>query len=313
MIEANQLTKKYGNITAIKSISFKVEKGDVLGFLGPNGSGKTTTMRILTCYMPATEGTARVAGYDIFDHPLEVKRRIGYLPEHPPLYNEMTVKDYLDFISQIKGIHRSDKKKATDRVIEKCGLEEVYRRLIGNLSKGYRQRVGLAQALIHNPEVLILDEPTIGLDPIQVVEIRNLIKELGREHTIILSTHILPEVTMVCNKVIIIHEGRIMAEDTEQGLSLKLRKSEKIMLKVKKPFNDICAHLRSLPGMINVFKDEKQENSFILETTLEADLREDIAKMVIEKGWGLIELKNLQMSLEEVFLKLTTEETHIIT
>lgn len=308
MIEANHLTKRYGVITAISDISFKVEKGDVLGFLGPNGSGKTTTMRILTCYMPATEGTAKVAGFDVFDHSLEVKRRIGYLPENPPLYSEMTVKDYLDFISRIKGISRSDKKKTTDRVLEKCGLEEVYKRLIGNLSKGYRQRVGLAQALIHNPEVLILDEPTIGLDPIQVVEIRNLIKELGKEHTIIISTHILPEVTMVCNKVVIIHEGRIMAEDTEQGLSFKLRKSEKIMLMVKKSVNDICTHLSSLPGMINVFKDERNENSFVLETRLGADIREDIARMVIEKGWGLIELKSLQMSLEEVFLKLTMEE-----
>ena len=214
MIEVNNLTKCYGDLVAIESVSFKVGKGEILGFLGPNGAGKTTTMRILTCYMPATSGTASVEGFDIFQDSMEVRRRVGYLPEHPPLYNEMTVDGYIKFVSKIKGVPRSERRARIDEVIEKCALGDVKHRVIGHLSKGFKQRVGLAQALIHNPEVLILDEPTIGLDPRQIIEIRNLIKALAGDHTVVLSTHILSEVKHICQKVLIINQGRIAAEDS---------------------------------------------------------------------------------------------------
>ncbi|MGH7274555.1 MAG: ABC transporter ATP-binding protein, partial [Nitrospiria bacterium] len=224
MIQVEHLTKQFGNRVAIQDLSFEASKGEVLGFLGPNGAGKTTTMRILTGFMPATSGTARVAGYDVWESPQEVKRRIGYLPEQPPLYNDMTVTEYLQFVAKIKGISPKQIKNSVRQVLEQCSLDEVRGRLIGNLSRGFRQRVGLAQALIHRPEVLILDEPTSGLDPKQIIEVRQLIKGLQGTHTVILSTHILPEVTAVCQRVVIINEGRVMAVDTHEGLTAKLRK-----------------------------------------------------------------------------------------
>jgi ABC-2 type transport system ATP-binding protein len=219
MIEVEGLTKRYGDFTAIEDITFRVEKGEIVAFLGPNGAGKTTTMRLLTGFLPATEGSVVVAGFDIFDKPMEVKKRIGYLPEQPPVYNDMRVTEYLKFVAKIKGVPRSERKAAMERVIQRCSLADVSDRIIGKLSKGYKQRVGLAQAMIHDPEVLILDEPTIGLDPKQILEIRDLIKSLAGDHTIILSTHILPEVTMICQRVLIISQGRIVADDTLESLT----------------------------------------------------------------------------------------------
>jgi ABC-2 type transport system ATP-binding protein len=219
MIEVEGLTKRYGDFTAIENISFRVEKGEIVAFLGPNGAGKTTTMRVITGFLPATEGTVAVAGFDIFQKPMEVKKRIGYLPEHPPVYNDMTVGEYLRFVAKIKGVPRSDRESAMDRVLQRCGLKDVTETIIGKLSKGYKQRVGLAQAMIHDPAVLILDEPTIGLDPKQIIEIRELIKSLAGEHTIILSTHILQEVSMICQRVLIIHQGRIVADDSLENLT----------------------------------------------------------------------------------------------
>ena len=219
MIKVEGLTKRYGDVTAIEDLSFQVEKGEIVGFLGPNGAGKTTTMRIITGFLPSTDGTVSVAGHDIFEKPMEVKKKIGYLPEHPPLYADMTVAGYLKFVSKIKGVPRSARADAIDRMVERCGLKDVRKKIIGKLSKGYRQRVGLAQAMIHDPEVLILDEPTIGLDPKQIIEIRELVKSLAGDQTIILSTHILPEVTMICQRCLVINQGRIVADDSLEALT----------------------------------------------------------------------------------------------
>ena len=309
MIEVTGLTKRYGDRTAIDDVTFRVEKGEILAFLGPNGAGKTTTMRILTGFLPATSGTARVAGHDTFNEPMEVKRRIGYLPETPPLYNELTVREYLNFVGKIKGVRKPDRTKALTRVLERCGLTQVPGRLIANLSRGYRQRVGLAQALIHNPEVLILDEPTIGLDPKQIIEIRSLIQELAGEHTVILSTHILQEATALCQRVIIIHEGRIRAVDSPDQLSAKLRQSEKVTVTVRQAPPDAPEVLGALPGVIHVSRDPAAtRQTLIVESPLGKDIREDLAQCVVRNGWGLLELKNISMTLEDVFLKLTQEE-----
>lgn len=311
MIQVEHLTKQYGNRTAIQDISFEVGKGEVLGFLGPNGSGKTTTMRILTGFMPATSGTARVAGYDVWEAPQEVKKRIGYLPEHPPLYHDMTVTEYLRFVAKIKGVSRQQISSAIQRVCEQCSLGEARMRLIGNLSKGFRQRVGLAQALIHQPEVLILDEPTVGLDPKQIIEVRQLIKGLQGNHTVILSTHILPEVTAVCQRVVIINDGRVVAVDTHEGLSAKLRKSEKIGLKIKSPSPDCLEKLKAIPGVLHVFQEQgilQDGHPYVVESQLGHDVREDLARCVVTHQWGLLEMRPMAMTLEDVFLRLTAEE-----
>ncbi len=311
MIQVEHLTKQYGNRTAIQDLSFEVAKGEVLGFLGPNGAGKTTTMRILTGFMPATSGTARVAGYDVWEAPHEVKKRIGYLPEHPPLYNDMTVAEYLRFVARIKGMNRRQISSAIQQVCEQCSLGEVTGRLIGNLSRGFRQRVGLAQALIHQPEVLILDEPTVGLDPKQIIEVRQLIKGLQGNHTVILSTHILPEVTAVCQRVVIINEGRVAAVNTHEGLSAQLRKSEKISLKIKSPSPDCLEKLKAIPGVLNVFPDQsiiQDGYPYVVESQLGHDVREDLARCVVANQWGLLEMRPIAMTLEDVFLRLTAEE-----
>ena len=311
MIQVEHLTKQYGNRMAIQDLSFEVAKGEVLGFLGPNGAGKTTTMRILTGFMPATSGMARVAGYDVWESSQEVKKRIGYLPEHPPLYHDMTVTEYLRFVAKIKGVHRRETPDAIQHVCEQCSLVEVQTRLIGNLSKGYRQRVGLAQALIHKPEVLILDEPTIGLDPKQIIEVRQLIKGLQGSHTVILSTHILPEVTAVCQRVVIIHEGHVVAVDSQEGLSAKLRKSEKIRVTIKSPSPDCLEKLKSIPGVLNVFQEEAislDGQPYVVESQLGQDVREDLAQCVVTHHWGLLEMRPITMTLEDVFLRLTAEE-----
>jgi ABC-2 type transport system ATP-binding protein len=306
MIQAESLTKHYGEVRALDGVSFHVERGEIVGLLGPNGAGKTTTMKILTCFLPPSAGTARVAGHDIFDEPLAVKRSVGYLPEDPPLYNELTVEEYLAFAGRLKGLSGSELRVARARALEKCGLADVAGRLIANLSKGYRQRVGLGQALIHNPPVLILDEPTIGLDPVQIREIRSLIKGLAVEHTVILSTHILPEVTATCQRVIIINEGKIVAVDTYENLSQEVGTSRRIHLKVRRPGSEFADRLLALDGVLNVEPDA--EGSYRVESRMDQDLREEVARAAVESGAGLLELAGVAVSLEEVFLRLTTEE-----
>ncbi|MFM8550724.1 MAG: ABC transporter ATP-binding protein [Nitrospiraceae bacterium] len=307
MIDAQNITKRYGDHTAIERVTFSVGTGEVLAFLGPNGAGKTTTMRLLTCFMPATEGSARVAGFDCFEQPLEVKRRIGYLPETPPVYQKLTVAEYLTFTGRLKGMGRADLSRSLDRTIERLSLGDVRHRLIANLSRGYKQRVGLAQALLHDPPVLILDEPTVGLDPKQIIEIRELIKSLAGEHTVILSTHILPEATAVCQRVVIISGGKIVAVDTPERLSARLRQSDKISVTVKTPPPDLADRFRSLPGVLSVF-EPTESGAFLLECELGRDLRDDIARLVVTQGWGLLELKALSLTLEDVFLRLTQHE-----
>ena len=307
MIEVQSITKRYGNLTAIDRVSFSVAKGEVLAFLGPNGAGKTTTMRILTCFMPATEGVARVAGFDCVDQPLEVKRRIGYLPETPPVYQELTVTEYLTFVARLRGLTGREQKTAMDRCIERLALGSVRHRLIGNLSRGYRQRVGLAQALLHDPPVLVLDEPTVGLDPKQIIEIRELIKSLAGSHSVILSTHILPEATAVCQRVVIINGGRIVAEDTPEQLSARLRQSEKISLTLRTPPADCLIRLQAVPGVLQVFPGQTPGN-FLVECALGQDLRDEIARVVVSNAWGLLELRTISMTLEDVFLRLTQHE-----
>ena len=307
MINVQQITKRYGQHTAIDRVTFTVAKGEVLAFLGPNGAGKTTTMRILTCFMPPTEGRATVAGYDCLEQSMDVKRRIGYLPETPPVYQELTVDEYLRFVGRLRGLAGAPLTAAMSREVERLGLGSVQRRLIGNLSRGYRQRVGLAQALIHDPPVLVLDEPTVGLDPKQIIEIRELIKSLAGSHSVILSTHILPEATAVCQRVVIISGGRIVAEDTPDRLSTRLRHSEKIGLTLTRPPGDAEARLRQVDGVLDVHANGPAGH-FLLESHLGKDIREDIARLAMTNNWGLIELKLISMTLEDVFLKLTRHE-----
>jgi ABC-2 type transport system ATP-binding protein len=306
MIQAENLTKYYGEVQALREVSFRVEQGEIVGLLGPNGAGKTTAMKILTCFLPPTSGTARVAGHDIFDDPLAVKRSVGYLPEEPPVYPELTVAEYLAYAGRLKGLARGEVKAARARVLEKCGLGDVAGRLIGNLSKGYRQRVGLAQALIHNPPVLILDEPTVGLDPAQIIEIRGLIQDLAREHTVVLSTHILPEVTATCQRIIIINEGSIVAVDTYENLSQQVGTSRRILLKVRRPGPELADTLLALPGVLAVHPES--DGAYRVEARQDRDLREEVARAAVESGAGLLELAGVAVSLEEVFLRLTTEE-----
>jgi ABC-2 type transport system ATP-binding protein len=292
-------------------VSFRVEKGEILGFLGPNGAGKTTTMRVLTGYMPPTEGRAVVAGYDIFDQPIEAKRRIGYLPETPPLYPEMTVRDYLLFVSRIKGVPRGERKSRVADVMARTRVADMAERHCGKLSKGYRQRVGLAQALLHNPEVLILDEPTAGLDPKQIIETRQLIKHLGGDHTVILSTHILPEVSQTCQRVVIINKGRVVAVDTPENLTSRLRGSETMYVQVDAPVaGDVRAALGAVPGVTEVSVADTRGDVASYEVSSESgrDVRRELASAVVSRGWGLLELRPLRMSLEEIFLHLTTED-----
>lgn len=307
MIDVQQVTKRYGQHTAIDRVTFSVAKGEVLAFLGPNGAGKTTTMRILTCFIPVTEGKATVAGFDCADQPQEVKRRIGYLPETPPVYLELTVAEYLRFVGRLRGMSGSTLTASMAREVDRLGLGPVQHRLIGNLSRGFRQRVGLAQALLHDPPVLILDEPTVGLDPKQIIEIRELIKSLAGSHSVILSTHILPEATAVCQRVVIISGGRIVAEDTPDQLSARLRHSEKVALTLKRAPADAESRLRQVQGVQHVLA-QSQAGSFLLECELGHDIREDVARLAVSNNWGLVELKSISMTLEDVFLQLTRHE-----
>ena len=311
VIEVEDLTKYYGEIRGIEGVSFSIERGEITGFLGPNGSGKTTTMRILTCFFPPTRGKAKVAGYDVIENPIEVRRKIGYMPETVPLYPDMKVTTYLNFVADAKGMGKGQKKRKISEIMEQCGIVEVSHRLVGNLSKGYRQRVGLAQALINNPEVLILDEPTIGLDPKQVIEIRNFIKNLAGERTIILSTHILPEVSMTCERVIIIHEGRIIAVDTPENLTEKLEKSSKIVIQIEGVQQEIRDKLKTIPGIINlVEKGEASPGvfSYEVESKKEHDLSGEISYLVYSNNWKLVEMRAVKMSLEDIFIELITKE-----
>ena len=295
---------------AIEGMSFQVEKGEILGFLGPNGAGKTTTMRIITGYMPASEGTVRVGGYDVFDNPLDVRRRIGYLPENPPLYLEMTVTGYLRFVAKIKGVPKDKIHQEVARVMERASIADVKERIIAKLSKGYKQRVGIAQALLNDPPVLILDEPTIGLDPKQIHEVRELVKDLAGQHTVVLSTHILPEVEQTCHRVIIIDRGKIVAVDTPQNLRLQLQGGERISLEVQGPVSEIMSKLKATPGVVNVQKiaENDSRHRFQVEGELRKDIRSDLARTIVQNGWGLYELQSAAMSLEDIFLKLTTAE-----
>jgi ABC-2 type transport system ATP-binding protein len=310
VIEVQHLTKRYGPTTAVSDISFTVEKGEILGFLGPNGAGKTTTMRVITGYMPPSEGRAVVAGYDVATHPIEAKRRTGYLPETPPLYPEMTVRDYLTFVAAIKGLPRRERKSRIQTAMARTGIEDMAERHCGKLSKGYKQRVGLAQALLHNPEVLILDEPTAGLDPKHIIETRQLIKELGGDHTVILSTHILPEVSQTCHRVVIINRGRVVAVDTPENLTSRLRGEETMYVQVDAQGGDVRSALAAIPGVTNVNPSEARgATGFEVSSETGRDVRRELAAAIVQHGWGLLELRPLRMSLEEIFLRLTTEET----
>jgi ABC-2 type transport system ATP-binding protein len=313
VIEVQHITKRYGRVTAVDDVSFKVERGEILGFLGPNGAGKTTTMRILTGYMPPTEGRATVAGFDVFTHPIDAKRRTGYLPETPPLYPDMTVREYLDFVARIKGVPPKERKERVTTVMKRTHVDDMAARHCVKLSKGYRQRVGLAQALIHNPEVLILDEPTAGLDPKQIIETRELIRGLAGNHTIVISTHILPEVAQTCQRVVIINKGRVVAVDTPEGLTARLQGQETIYVQVDAEGGNAADVLQTLPGVTRVaLADHRTSNpaiqGFEVESARDTDIRREIAKAVVTRGWGLLELRPMRMSLEEIFLQVTTEE-----
>lgn len=302
MIEVSHLSKNYGERRAISDLNFKIEKGDVVGFLGPNGAGKSTTMKIITGFMAPTSGEAKVCGYDVFLNPIEVKKRIGYLPETPPLYLDMLVEDYLKFVAELKQVPREKIKEYVDTSLEKAQLTDVRRRLIKNLSKGFKQRVGIAQALVSNPEVLVLDEPTVGLDPKQVAEIRNLIRQLKGEHTVILSTHILPEVQASCDKVIIIHEGKIVAQESISDIANLNKGFIMLTLKTRKS-QDIKAGLKAIPGVEEI--EEVNNQYYRIKLTEDEELIEKVASEVIRSGAGLMELSPARANLEDVFLKLT--------
>ena len=315
MNKVEGLTKRYARTVAVDNISFEVEKGQIVGFLGPNGAGKTTTMRVLTCFLPPTAGTANVAGFDVLENPIEVKRRIGYLPETPPLYPEMEVIEYLKFVGQLKGISSADIGRRVDEVVERCAVGDVRMKLIGKLSKGYRQRVGLAQAIIHNPDVLILDEPTSGLDPKQIIEIRELLKSLAGEHTIILSTHILSEVEQSCERVIIISQGKLVAIDSVANLTNRLRGSEAVALEVEATGGspnptEVQQRLEQVSGVSRVMmKDSKNGRlTFEVESLQGRHIRADLARTVVTSGWNLSELRAVGLSLEDIFLQLTATE-----
>jgi ABC-2 type transport system ATP-binding protein len=313
LIEVEHLTKSYGQARAVNYISFKVEKGEILGFLGPNGAGKTTTMRILTGYLPATGGTARVAGFDEFEDSMEVRKRIGYLPEVPPLYPDMNVSDYLAFVARIKGVADTDVAKRVEEAMRMTNLTERKDWLIKKLSRGFKQRVGIAQAVVHNPDVVILDEPTVGLDPTQRSEVRHLIKGLAGEHTIILSTHILSEVETTCDRVIIINKGKIAAIDTPENLTSQLKGGERVRVIVRGKADGLEDTLGTIEGISRVELEALQPGdhggtSATVESDLGLDLRGKIASAVVHSGYELLELRAISLSLEEIFMQLTTEE-----
>ncbi|MAG83932.1 MFS transporter [Candidatus Poribacteria bacterium] len=321
MIEVKNLTKNYGSFAALKGISFHIEKGEVIGFLGPNGAGKTTTMRILTCFMPPTGGRAIVAGYDVFSDSLAVRKRVGYLPENVPLYHEMTTYGYLKYVAKIKGTPQKELTNRIDYVMNACGLLDRQHQIIGQLSKGYRQRVGLAQSLIHNPDVIILDEPTSGLDPRQVIEIRELVKELGKDRTIILSTHILAEVSLTCERVIIINEGEIAGDillsnggvssiKRASGTQASLNNSNTLDLEIHGNPQEIESTLAEIPGVDVI---DIRDSIYRVSYPIDVDLRSNISSTIISKGWKLLEMRSIEMTIEEVFLRLTSRHNQPLT
>jgi ABC-2 type transport system ATP-binding protein len=311
MIEVQHLTKRYGPVTAVDDVSFRVEKGEILGFLGPNGAGKTSTMRVITGYMPPSDGQVTVAGFNVFTQPIEAKKRTGYLPETPPLYPDMTVREYLNFAASIKvgALSKADRAARVALVMKKTHVDDMANRQCGKLSKGYRQRVGLAQALIHEPEVLVLDEPTAGLDPKQIAEARDLIRGLAGDHTIILSTHILPEVAQTCTRVVIINKGRVVAVDTPENLTHQLKGAAALYVQVGGT-QDASGALQKVPGVLNVRPADQHADftGYEVESEPNRDVRTDVAKAVVNAGWGLLELRPMRLSLEEIFLQLTTED-----
>jgi ABC-2 type transport system ATP-binding protein len=311
LIEVQDLTKAYGSVTAVDHVSFNVNKGEILGFLGPNGAGKTTTMRILVGFMPATSGTARIGGFDVFNDSLEVRRRIGYLPEAPPVYPDMSVEAYLAFVARIKNVPAEKRASLITEVLQKTSIADKRHELIKRLSRGYKQRVGIAQALVHDPDVIILDEPTVGLDPKQIIEVRNLIKSLAGTHTIILSTHILPEVSMTCDRVVIINKGKIAAVDTPQNLTTQLKGGQRIRLEVGAPEAPLREALGQVAGTRRVQLEGAHSEGHLtvnIEAAPGKDIRSEIAAKVIEKGWPLFELRGVSLSLEDIFLQLTTDD-----
>jgi len=307
LINVEGLTKSYGSVTAIRNVDLSVAKGEVVGFLGPNGAGKTTTMKILTCFMPPTEGVARVNGFDVVDEPLKVRKSVGYLPENVPLYLVMTVERFLKFVVQAKEVDAKQQSREIDRVIAECGLEKVRGRIIGNLSKGYRQRVGLAQALINNPPILILDEPTIGLDPTQIVEIRSLIKGLGQERTVVLSSHILPEVSQVCGRVIIINKGQIIASGAPETMTSELQGVSHLRAVIKGDVEQIKRTIHEIQGVVSVAHDERS-HAFKIESEADGDRRAEIARAIVNGGFDLLEFETVSLSLEDIFVQLVTNE-----
>lgn len=312
MIRAENLTKRYGQHVAIDGLNFNAEKGEILGFLGPNGAGKSTTMNIITGYLSASDGKVLVNDLDILEHPTEVKKMIGYLPEQPPLYLEMTVREYLKFVGEIKSVPKLELKADLDRIMELVKIGDVSHRLIQNLSKGYRQRVGLAQALIGNPELLILDEPTIGLDPKQIIEMRNLIKSLGKEHTIVLSSHILPEISAVCQRVLILNKGKIAASDTPENLSRRIAGKNRLSLRVAGPSKEVKTRLRSLDGVKSVdVTNANEENAVdvLIEAEKDRDLRREVFKAMAKADYPILMMRPMDMTLEDIFLQLTTTES----
>jgi ABC-2 type transport system ATP-binding protein len=311
VIEVSNLTKYYGKRLAVDSISFSVEKGEIVGFLGPNAAGKTTTMRIITGFLAPTLGTVKIAGYDVLSHSLEARRHVGYLPEAVPLYADMTIREYLDYMARLRDVPVDKLKTRVNDVIEQCNLEEYTDVMIGRLSKGFRQRVGVAQAIVHEPEVQILDEPTIGIDPIQIASTRQLIRQLGKERTVLISTHILPEVSMTCNRVVIINKGKVVAMDTPEGLARQLKGAERISLTVDGPMEAVCIKIQAIEGVISVQTSESAGGdpaTYTVECQLNSDLRRVLASTVVSEGWGLLDLRGISMSLEDVFINLITQE-----
>ena len=309
MIQASELTHYYGPRPAIQNVNFGVKRGEILGFLGPNGAGKTTTMRIITGFMPPTQGKVTLADYDVVEQSLAVRQRIGYLPETVPLHTEMPVTSYLKYMGTLRGMPSRQIKRRIGEVIDLCRLGDYHKTIIGKLSKGFRQRVGIAQAILHEPEVLVLDEPTIGIDPIQVVETRRLIQDLGKEQTVVLSSHILPEVNMICERVLIIHEGMIVAEDTPENLAQRLQGVDQLQVEVGGPVREVTAALRQIKGVTEVtHRSQQGRNVFTVQVQRGQDLRDEISRVVVSNDWRLLSMQLVSMSLEDIFLRLTTHE-----
>jgi len=309
MIQATGLTHFYGPQPAIDEVTFNVKRGEILGFLGPNGAGKTTTMRILTGYMPPTHGQVTIGGHDVVKDSLEVRKLVGYLPETVPLYTEMPVTNYLRYMGSLRGMNNRDLKRRIPDVIELCRLNDYSKTIIGKLSKGYRQRVGIAQAILHEPELLVMDEPTIGIDPIQVVETRRLIQDLGKQQTVVLSSHILPEVSMVCERVLIIHQGHIVAEDTPENLAQTLQGVDQLQVEINGPPREVTTALRNIEGVIDVnHRNQPDKEVYLVKSEDGLDLRDEISRVIVSNGWGLLSMQLMSMSLEDIFLRLTTDE-----